>query len=175
MEEVSSGRADDGELAPCSGVKSRAEIVDHAIIEAEVKLTRGDLGGQDRLEAGDRVVEQAVARIDLPGEPVDNPWGGGLLVIGGLFESRQGVGYSAFALEDARQVYPAVGPPQFGHFEEDLLGLFQLSLLSPLARTFQEEPDAVIVIALPGRLDWRRGIRDGGATVGPAGKPGRAP
>ena len=102
------------------GRRAPSQLVDHPIIEAEVELALGDLGGQHRLEAGDGLVEQAVAGVDLAGQPVDDPGGGRLLVIGGLLERGQGVGDSAFLLVDAGQVDPAVGTPELGDLAEDL-------------------------------------------------------
>ena len=148
-------RAADG-FEPRTVIKRSRERVDDLVVAAEIEPTRRNLGGEHRLVAGDRLVEQAVAVIDLTGQPVDHPRGGGFLVARRLLQRRQGVGDSPFALIDAGEVHPTVRPAEFGHLLEDRLGLLQLALLPPLVGPFQEQADPVVIPALPDFLDRRR-------------------
>ena len=75
----------------------------------------------------------------------------GSLCVGGLLQGGEGVGDAALLLIDAGQVDPAVGLAELGDLPEDRLGLLQLALLAPLVAPFEQQADAVVVPALPGR------------------------
>ena len=94
------------------GVESERQLVDHLVIEAEVEsCARGSWWRAPTRKLCDRLVEIAVAGVDLAGEPVDDPGRGRLLVLGGLLEGGQGVGDAAFLLIDAaRLTQPSAGP-----------------------------------------------------------------
>ena len=113
--------------------------------------------------------------VDLAGQPVDDPGGGGLLVRRGLLQGGEGVGDPAFPLIDPRQVDPAVGPAQLGDLPEDLLGLLQLALLAALGRPLEQQADAVVVPALPDVLDRRGLVVDGRPALDREAGPGRWP
>ena len=102
------GALDRLDAAP--GRRAPRQRVDHLVIEAEVEPPVGDPGRQDRLEAGDRLVEhRRCASLIWPVSQLITQGAAGFSCVGGLLEGGQGVGDPPFLLVDPGQVHPAVG------------------------------------------------------------------